>query len=315
VVAAPSAVRTARTQVHNFIHLKNGADTSRFLSGGGNRYDYWRVAWSSFTAHPLRGVGAGNYAPDYFLHRRTTEDIRQPHSVELQTLTELGLVGAIALGLFLLGVALGLAQRARAARADFAERAIAVAAGGTFVAWFAHTSVDWLHLLPGLTGIALASAAALCVRESAAPAPGPGSRRRTVVAVLATIALVIFGAITVVRPLLAEHERSQAQSQVARSPARALASANRSLGLDPAPLLTYYVKSAAYARLGDYQDARATLLVAARREPHDFVTWVLLGDLATRRGDLPTARRAYLRAAGLNPRDQALRRLVRQPGR
>jgi hypothetical protein len=312
IVAAPSAVRTARTQVHNFIHLKSGADSSRFLSGGGNRYDYWRIAWSSFTEHPLDGVGAGNYAPDYFLHRRTIEDIRQPHSVELQTLVELGIIGAIALGLFLVGVALGLARRARAARADFAERAIAVAAGGTFVAWLAHTSVDWLHLLPGLTGIALASGAALCA--STPPAPQREVfRRGWRVAVIAAGTLVAFGALTVARPLLAQHDRTQAQHAVARDPAAALRSANRSLSLDPDPLPTYYAKSAAYARLGDYPDARETLLMAARREPRAFITWTLLGDLAARRGSVATARRYYARAAQLNPRDRELRRRAAHP--
>jgi hypothetical protein len=313
IVAAPGAVRTARTQVHDFIHLKSGAGSSRFLSGSGNRYDYWRIAWSSFTAHPVRGVGAGNYAPDYFLHRRTTEDIRQPHSLELQTLAELGIVGAIALGLFVAGVALGLARRARAGRADPVERAIAVAAGGTFVAWFAQTSVDWLHLLPGLTGIALAAAAALCAPTDAPATARAMSRRAAAVAAIAAAGLVAFGALTIARPLLAQHERTQAERLVARDPTAALRAANRSLKLDSASLPSYYVKAAAFARLGDYRDARDTLLAAARREPHAFITWTLLGDLAARRGDVVAARRAYTRASQLNPRDRELRRFATRP--
>ena len=70
------------------------SDGTRFLSGGGYRYDYWRVAWLEFKDAPLRGQGAGNYDDLYFSERRTTEDIRQPHSLPLQTLAELGLVGA-----------------------------------------------------------------------------------------------------------------------------------------------------------------------------------------------------------------------------
>jgi hypothetical protein len=313
IVAAPGAARTARTQVHDFTHLGSDAGRSRFLSGGGNRYDYWRVAWSSFEAHPLRGVGAGNYATDYFRHRRTTEDIRQPHSVELQTLAELGLVGAIGLGLFLVGAALGLARRARAGRADSAERAIAVAAGGTFAAWLAHTSVDWLHLIPGLTGIALASGAALCASTGTPVSQRPVWRRASTVTAIAAGALVAFGALTVARPLLAQHDRAQAQHAVARDPAAALRSANRSLSLDPDALPTYYAKSAAYARLGDYADARDTLLVAARREPHAFITWTLLGDLAARRVDAKAARGYYRHALQLNPRDRELRRLAARP--
>jgi tetratricopeptide (TPR) repeat protein len=123
-------------------------------------------------------------------------------------------------------------------------------------------------------------------------------------------ALAVFAAVTVVKPVLAQHERAQAQSLVSRKPIEALRRANRSLALDPTALPTYYAKAAAYARLGDYADARATLLAALHREPHAFVTWVLIGDLATRRGDRATARRAYRRAIQLNPQDTTLRRLV-----
>ena len=35
--------------------------STRLLSGSGNRYDYWRIAWHQFRDQPLRGVGAGNY--------------------------------------------------------------------------------------------------------------------------------------------------------------------------------------------------------------------------------------------------------------
>ena len=62
-----------------------------------------------------------------------------------------------------------------------------------------------------------------------------------------------------------------------------------------------YVKSAAYARLGRYREARGTLLDAAELEPHDHLTWALLGDLAARRGNFRLARRYYLRSLALNP--------------
>ena len=44
------------------------------------------------------------------------------------------------------------------------------------------------------------------------------------------------------------------------------------------------------------------------------MTWALLGDLAVRRGRLPSAAAYYARGAALNPRDAALRGLVRDPG-
>ena len=69
---------------------------SRLATGAGNRYDYWRVAVDAWREHPLTGVGAGGYDKPYFAHRTTAEDIRQPHSLPLQVLAELGIVGGAA---------------------------------------------------------------------------------------------------------------------------------------------------------------------------------------------------------------------------
>jgi Tfp pilus assembly protein PilF len=76
---------------------------------------------------------------------------------------------------------------------------------------------------------------------------------------------------------------------------------------------TYYTRSAAYARLGDYAGARGALLDALRVEPGNFVSWALLGDLAVRHGDPALAKRYYGRAHALNPRDPGLTALARRP--
>ncbi len=275
-------------EYHSFVELKQGnASSSRFTTGAGNRYDYWRVAWNQFRAQPFHGVGAGNYDRTYFLERRTTEDIRQPHSIELQALAELGIVGAGALLLFLAAVLFGFARRVGAARTDLRERGLVVAAGGAFLVWLVHTSVDWLHLIPGVTGLALASAAVLVgpwLRPSGDPATTP---RRVVV--VASVVVIVVGAVLVGRSAIAEKYRSDARKSLDAAPAQAITKANDSLALDDEALDTYYVKAAGYARLDDYDRARATLLEAARREPHDFVTWALLGDLAVRRGEISQA--------------------------
>ena len=74
------------------------------------------------------GVGAGNYDRTYFLERRTTEDIRQPHSIELQTLGELASSAGPAGGLPG-GDRAGFVRR-RGGREDLRARGLAVAAGG-----------------------------------------------------------------------------------------------------------------------------------------------------------------------------------------
>ena len=150
-----------RTQYDAFVKLSPSPASFRLFSGGGNRYDYWRVALNEFEHAPVGGAGAGNYTVGYYRDRRTTEDVTQPHSLELQTLAELGLVGGLALILFLAGPLLGLWRWSRRAAAPGTERMLAVGAGGMFLSWLAQTSVDWMHLIPTLTALALGAAAVL----------------------------------------------------------------------------------------------------------------------------------------------------------
>ena len=115
------------------------------------------------------------------------------------------------------------------------------------------------------------------------------------------------------RSTLADHYRSQAEETVASDPARALQQVGDSLDLNADAVTAWYAKSAAYARLGRYQSARAALLEAARREPHNYVPWALLGDPAVRHGEFREARREYRRALRLNPREGSLARLAENP--
>jgi tetratricopeptide (TPR) repeat protein len=306
-------VDKVRDQYDDFVNLRgNQRSETRFLSGGGNRYDYWRIAWIEFKDAPLRGQGAGNYDRLYFTERRTSEDIRQPHSLPLQALAELGVVGALALLAFVGAVLAGLWTLARRARDSAAPRLVAVAAGGAFVAWLAHTSVDWLHNLPGVTGIALCAAAALVAPWTG----GRGGRAVTgarIVAVSAVAVLVLAAAYSVGRLAVADQYRIDARDNLRSDPVEALRLANQSLAFNDDSLLALYVKSASYARLGRYRPARGALVEATELEPHDHLPWALLGDLAVRRGDFATARRAYRRASELNPRSKPIRALARNP--
>jgi hypothetical protein len=290
-----------------------GTQKTRFLSGGGNRYDYWRIAADEFKDQPLRGVGAGSYQFTYFKDRRTTEDIRQPHSLELQQLAELGLVGGALVALFLGAVLWGFARRASAARRSASEAGMVVAAGGMFVVWLVHTSVDWIHLLPGVTGAALAAAAVLLSpwRRAAVTGSGRGSLHKLAIAGCAV--LVVAAAVFLGRATLADRDATDAQAALPSQPRTALIEAARSLALNGDAISTYYTRSAAYARLGDYARARAALLEAVRVEPDNFVTWALLGDLAVRHGDSALAKRYYGKAHALNPRDPGIANLARRP--
>lgn len=306
-VMAASRSDQIRDQLDSFTNLEATDGGSRLTSGGGNRYDYWRVALKQLEDDPLTGIGAGNYKQTYYLERKTSEDVQQAHSIELQTLGELGVVGGVALLAIIGAVLSGFWLTARgSSRSTRSDPALAVAAGGTFFVWFFHTSVDWMHLLPGLTGIAICAAAVLL--PTLRPVPG-----RYSLAVVATVAvLVVAVSFPVLKQLRSLQLQEQAVEKLDSDPVAALKDAQASIGLEPSQR-SYYMESAAFARLGLFGPARDSLLDATRNDRRDFVAWGLLGDLATRRGLGADARQYYRRALQLNPRDPGLASLVKEP--
>jgi cytochrome c-type biogenesis protein CcmH/NrfG len=142
--------------------------------------------------------------------------------------------------------------------------------------------------------------------------PGGGRTSAALGIAAVAVALVMAGA-SLSRQALADGFRAQAQNEVATNPSAALAAANRSLSFDDDAVSTYYVKAAALARFDEAAAAQATLRTALQREPQNFVTWTLLGDIAVRRGDLSAARADYTHAHALNPRDPSLLALAADP--
>jgi tetratricopeptide (TPR) repeat protein len=175
---------------------------------------------------------------------------------------------------------------------------ILVASLGGFTSWLVHTSVDWMSLMPGMTGMALCGAAVLTAYDGT-HVESPWLPR-TLAAV--GVVLVLLGAVFLGRETIAERLKLDGEAQLASNPTQALHEAQRSLAYNGASVPARYVESAAYERLGDYARSRGALLAAIKQEPSDWVTWVLLGELTARHGDLRTATADYHRAVDLNPR-------------
>jgi hypothetical protein len=302
VVAVGDPVDRVKTEYDDFVSLRVDEDRStRFTEGGGFRYDLWRIAFDEFKGAPLQGVGAGNYDVDYYRERRNPQPAPQPHSLEMQLLGELGVVGLAALLLLVAGVVWGLVRVAREPLER--DRWVVVGAAGIFLAWLAHTSVDWLHNIPGLTAIALVAAGVVLAfrrpnEERAARAP-----RRAGLAVIGLVVVLALLAASEGRRWAGEYYLTRSGSELNRDAEGALRDAGHALDLNPDSLPAHYAAARAYAAMDRYELARATLLDAARKEPSDYVPWVLLGDLAVRHGRLGQARVAYRRATVRSPYD------------
>ena len=90
---------------------------SRFTEGSGNnRAQWWKEAAHGFADNPIVGNGAAAFQVNHRRYRESNVEVREPHSLPLQLLSETGLIG---FGLFagaVVAAALGgAARRARAA--------------------------------------------------------------------------------------------------------------------------------------------------------------------------------------------------------
>ncbi len=164
-------------------HETSGASTNpasgatRLVSFQSNRYDYWSVALRAFAGDPVQGVGAGGWSVDWLRWRTVNEFAQDAHSLELQTLAELGLVGLGLLIMFFTGVG---ASAARALRATPAAAGPAAA----LIVYLAHSPLDWDWQMPAVTLVAIVLAGAILATAADAGAQSSSairgaSRRKT----------------------------------------------------------------------------------------------------------------------------------------
>lgn len=166
ICAGLAAAIVAGAKEHTNRPLSPGA--TRLVTFQSNRYAYWRVALRAFGHRPLYGVGAGGWAAWWLRYRPFDEFAQDAHSLPLQTMAELGLVGLALLAAFLagLGFAAGSAYRA----------APALAAGpiAALVTYAAHSPLDWDWQMPAVTIVALVLAGlVLALGEVSSPARAP----------------------------------------------------------------------------------------------------------------------------------------------
>ncbi|HEX8976511.1 MAG TPA: O-antigen ligase family protein [Solirubrobacteraceae bacterium] len=158
---ALAIVLGAHESAHGTARLPGGA--VRLTTLQSNRYDYWSVALRAFGSEPLHGVGAGGWSVDWLRWRHVSEAAQDAHSLPLQTLAELGVVGF----LFLLALIIGIAGAA--ARAVSGMRAV-VGPVAALVVYLAHAPLDWDWQMPAVTLVAMVIAGAVLGQAEAEPA-------------------------------------------------------------------------------------------------------------------------------------------------
>jgi hypothetical protein len=288
--------------------------SSRFTGSlGTNRYDFWRVGWDRFRDKPLTGIGSDTFQEAYLVARRSDNSPKYPHSVEVRTIAETGLVGTV---LLLVGVGAGLVAAAAAIRRRRALGAAAAAAAtASFVYWLVHGSIDWFWEFPALGAPAFALlglAAGLLPR----PAGVWRARRRArweVRAVPAALILLgLIAALSFAGPWLAEVDQDKAVSNWTTDPNGAFDTLNSAASLNPLSATPKLLAGSIALRLGRSADSQRYFREAIARDPGDSYAHLELGAQLAQAGHRREAIATLEEAHRLDPRDDLTAGVLRR---
>ena len=301
-----------------------GSYTNQHLTsaGGNGRWQAWDAAVGEFRAHPITGGGAGSYEAWWARHADISYVTRYAHSLYLQTLGELGLIGgALLLGL-IATVGVTAARRWRASRAR--DRGVLAAAIAMLVAWAAAAGIDWVWELPAIGAVGVVLLALLTgpataePAEETAPAAPAGARRRNFIVRAGVGAVSVALIVSLAIPLLARVKIQDSQRAAARGDiSAAAADARTARDVQPWAASPYQQLAVVHEQADDLRAARSSIGDALQRDPESWRLWLLRARIEQESGSPLAARQAFDRAVELNPKSPlltSLRRQVREPG-
>jgi O-antigen ligase len=180
------------------------------------RLEAWHVAAGAIAEHPLLGNGPASFALRW-TEKRTLASlyIIQPHSLELEILSELGIVG---LAWFLAFLVLAYRGAARSARG------VGGVAVGVLSIVLIQASYDWTWSFPGLVVPALILVGAAC---------GGGRRLEGVPAMTVVCTALLVSGAAIAAPYLASRQIAAAQALTTTDPKAAWSHAATAVRLDP----------------------------------------------------------------------------------
>ncbi len=295
----------------------NDAGRNRLVAGlGSNRYDFYRVALMTFRENPVAGVGADGFFQPYLRAGRSSETPRYPHSLELRTLAQTGIVGA-ALLLTAVGAALVAALRAMRT-GDRLRDAVAGAATMGFLYWLVHGSLDWFWEWAGLGVPAFAFLGLACaLAPRRGEEAGPPSAAGSAVARLGVVGVAVLLALPFASLWMAADAQTRAAEGFRERPQASYRLLDRAAALNPFSAAPSTLHGSIALRLGDLPRADAAFGRALGRVPDDQYATLERGAVASARGDATRARPLLERALELAPRDRLARdalQVVREGG-
>lgn len=310
VVAADPVQRIEGFKDPGFGKKEQQSTDARLLrGGGGGRYQFWSAAVDQFQANPVFGGGAGAYESWWAANPRFPYFVRNAHSLWLETLGELGVVGfVLLLGAFGYGLVTALG---RLGGLKGPERVTLAALSGALLAWAFAAAIDWMWEMTVVTGVAVICLGLLSrtgnqarSSEEAPARPRRGSRSFGVgVAVIAAAWLVICAQAS---PLLSELRMTDSRAAEARGDFdSALQAARGARTLQPWASAPYRRMALVEEERGRLGPAREYIAQAIEREPRNFELWSIASRIESSAGNPVEARQRLDRSQRLNPKFSA----------
>jgi hypothetical protein len=265
---------------------------------GESRYQFWTAAVEQEETKPLTGTGSGTFEYWWAREGTTGETVDDAHSLYMQTLGELGIVGAALLGAFLLAVLAGGA--AATVRAGPEERSWLAAALAGCIAFCVTAGFDWMWQLPVLpVALLLLASLLLTARDSARERPAGFPAALRIVPVAAALAAIVAIAIPLASSTLVRQSQAEARDGDLTA---ALTAARSAQNAQPDAASPRIQEALLLEAAGELPAATAAARAAAGREETNWRNWLVLARLEAKQGHAGAAVRAYAKARSLNPR-------------
>jgi hypothetical protein len=273
-----------------------GEGTERLGSvAGESRYQFWSSTVDENATAPLIGTGAGTFQYWWAREGEGGETVRDAHSLYMQTLGELGIVGLLLLLGFLGFVLVAGARRALLSEGAERSRLAAAIAGVTVFVLVA--AVDWMWQVPAVPVTALLLAAGIVVAGPAGEKPRPSLPWR-----LGAVGVGLAAIVAIAIPLasLSLVRQSEAEAREGDLTA-ALEAAKSAQNVEPGAASPRLQEALLLELQRDLPTAEGAARAATDREPTNWRNWLVLSRIAAQRGRSDVAVRAFEEARSLNP--------------
>jgi O-antigen ligase len=216
------------------------------------------------------------------------------HSLYFESLAELGIVGLLLIGGFVVVAAVGAVRAARVLRSGDVA---AAAAGG--IAFFVAAAYDWVWQL---SGIAVVGIGLLGIALGALPSSRAGEWGRFTI-VRPALALLAVAAIVPLFVVLASgiHVQRSKAAFDAGDGARAKTEALAAKDVEPWDSATWLQLALVDKSLRQFGQAESAIRSAIRRSPRDYNLWVAAAEIDAYRGDVAAVHHDFAQVRRLYP--------------